>query len=159
MTDATPEHPRSGTGRVRQLVLLTAGTIALALGVVGIFIPLLPTTPFLLLAAACFTRSSRRLHDWLLGHRVLGTYIRNYREHRAISLGTKITSIALMWTTTAYGVLVGLDHWVLRGLLVAVAIGVTVHLLSLTTATREMIEAPNPHHVETTPTAERQKTS
>ncbi len=71
--------------------LLTAGGVAsLGLGALGVVLPLLPTTPFLLLAAACFFQSSDRLYDWLMRHRWFGPYIRNHREHRAITLGAKV---------------------------------------------------------------------
>lgn len=131
--------PRKGS--VRRILLVTAGTICVVLAALGIFVPLLPTTPFLLLAATCYTRSSPRLYDWLIGHRWFGPYIRNYREHRAVTLGTKIVSITFLWATMAYTILAVTHHWALRALLVAVAIGVTIHLTSFTTATPEMIEA------------------
>ena len=83
-------------------LLMVLGSVALALGVAGIFLPLLPTTPFLLLAAALYFRSSPRLYDWLLSHRHLGPYIRNFRENRAIPLRVKIVSVSLVWVTLLY---------------------------------------------------------
>ena len=74
----------------------------LVLGVVGIFVPLLPTTPFLLLAAWAFCRSSPRLYDRLLAHPCLGAYVRNFREYRAIPLRAKIISVTLIWATLLY---------------------------------------------------------
>jgi uncharacterized protein len=118
---------------LRSMTLMTVGVIALILGAVGIFVPLLPTTPFLLLAAACFVRSSDRLYNWLIHHRWFGTYIRNYREHRAIPLSTKILAITLLWSTISYTGLVVIDAWIIRGLLLAIAVGVTLHLLKLKT--------------------------
>ena len=96
----------------------------LVLGVVGIFVPLLPTTPFLLLAAALWVRSSPRLYEWLLAHRCFGGYIRNFRENRAIPLRAKVVSIALMWGTMLYCIFGLLDGrwWAQVGLL-AVAVG------------------------------------
>lgn len=81
---------RTLLGRV---ALMLAGGLALAIGVVGVFVPLLPTTPFLLLAAACFFRSSDRLYSWLVNHKWLGSYIRNYREHRAMTRRAKAVSV------------------------------------------------------------------
>ncbi|MEM1132860.1 MAG: YbaN family protein [Pseudomonadota bacterium] len=72
------------------------GAIALALGALGVFLPLLPTTPFILLAAFAFARSSERVHDWLLQHRIFGPLIANWRDHGAISRKTKWVSIASM---------------------------------------------------------------
>lgn len=117
-----------------KIFLAILGCAALALGVVGIFVPLLPTTPFLLLAAALWVRSSPRLYEWLLAHRCFGEYIRNFRENRAIPMRAKVVSIALMWGTMLYcifGPLAGW-RWAQAGLLV-VAVGVTWHILSFAT--------------------------
>ena len=84
-------------------LLAALGGLCLVLGVVGIFVPLLPTTPFLLLAAALWMRSSPRLHDWLLSHGRLGGYIRDFREKRAIPLHAKILSVALLWGSIGWG--------------------------------------------------------
>ena len=110
------------------------GCISLALGIVGIFLPLLPTTPFLLLAAALWVRSSPRLYAWLLSHRCFGEYIRNFRENRAIPLRAKIFSIVLMWAAMLYCIFGILDgrRWAQLALL-AVAVGVTWHILSFAT--------------------------
>lgn len=85
--------------------LAALGCLSFVLGVVGIFVPLLPTTPFLLLSAALWVRSSPRLYDWLLSHPCLGGYVRNFRENRAIPLRAKIVSLTLMWGTMLYCVL------------------------------------------------------
>ena len=76
--------------------LVILGGLSLVLGLLGIFVPLLPTTPFLLLAAALWVRSSPRLYAWLLSHRRLGPYIRNFRENRAIPLRAKVFSVTLL---------------------------------------------------------------
>lgn len=113
------------------------GALCVALGVAGIFIPLLPTTPFLLLAAALFLRCSPRLHERLLANRWLGEYIRNFQERRAIPLRAKIVSVALLWGTILWCVLALLTEWwwAQAGLL-AVAVGVTYHILSYATLRR-----------------------
>ena len=84
---------------VVKTLFVVLGALSLLLGLVGIFVPLLPTTPFLLLAAALWVRSSPRLYAWLLAHRRLGPYIRNFRENRAIPLRAKILSVTLLWAT------------------------------------------------------------
>jgi uncharacterized membrane protein YbaN (DUF454 family) len=81
---------------------LAAGLLCLALGAVGIFVPLLPTTPFLLLAAACFSRSSRRMHAWLLGNRIFGPILRDWEERRAIARRTKLLATVLMLALISY---------------------------------------------------------
>ena len=78
------------------------GSISLALGILGIFLPLLPTTPFLLLTAALYFKGSPRLYNWLLNHRHFGPYIRNFRENKAIPLRAKVISLVLMWGTMLY---------------------------------------------------------
>jgi hypothetical protein len=114
-------------------LLVIVGLAAVGVGTVGIFVPLLPTTPFYLLAAACFFRSSDRLYRWLIENKWCGPYIRNYREHRAIPRHAKIIALVLLWGTIGHAVLALLDPLWLRILLVAIAAGVTVYLLRLKT--------------------------
>lgn len=115
---------------------LLLGFASLACGLVGIVVPLLPTTPFLLLAAALFFRSSPRAYHWLLHHRYLGPYIRNFRENRSIPLRAKVIALSLLWLTSLHCFFLLLDHWLLKVLMLVVAIGVTVYLLSFKTAER-----------------------
>jgi hypothetical protein len=112
---------------------MTIGIISVGLGTAGIFLPLLPTTPFLLLAAACFIRSSERLYQWLIHNRWFGSYIRNYREHRAIPLRAKVIALILLWTTMTYSIFFLLANKALQVLLLLIAGVVTVYLLSLKT--------------------------
>ncbi|MBP7830294.1 MAG: YbaN family protein [Kiritimatiellae bacterium] len=124
-----------------RVLLAITGLIAVGLGTVGVFVPLLPTTPFLLLAAACFLRSSDRLYAWLMHHRWFGAYIRNYREHRAITRRAKVVTLALLWGVIGYSAVAVATAWWLRALLGAVAVGVTLHLLGLKTLDRDMLES------------------
>ena len=87
---------------VMKYICLFIGFLSLILGVIGIFLPVLPTTPFLLLSAALFFRSSPRAYDWLLTHKYLGPYIRSFREDRMIPLRAKIVSISLLWLTALH---------------------------------------------------------
>ncbi len=108
------------------------------MGVVGIFVPMLPTTPFLLLAAALFARSSPRLYDWLLGHPRLGPYIRAFREERAIPLRVKVWSLVLLWVAILFSIFcVAAGRLWLQILLATIAVGVTVHILSFATLKRK----------------------
>lgn len=116
-----------------KVLLIILGSICLSLGVVGIFLPLLPTTPFLLLSAALYFRSSPRLYEWLLAHKQLGPYIRNFREHRAIPMRVKVVSVSLVWITLLYCVVMVVDTWWLRLLLLGLAVGISVHILSYKT--------------------------
>jgi uncharacterized membrane protein YbaN (DUF454 family) len=114
--------------------LFTAfGLISLALGVGGIFLPLLPTTPFLLLSAWLFAKSSERWHRRLLQHKQLGGYIRQFQEDKSIPLRIKISSICMLWATILFSVIVAAKVWWLKILLLAIATGVSVHILSFKT--------------------------
>lgn len=114
-------------------VYVALGILSCALGVIGIFVPLLPTTPFLLLSAALLFRSSPRLYNRLLNHPQLGSYIRNFCEHKAIPLRVKIISVSLVWITILHAVIFLLDHWVLESLLLLLAVGITAYILHFKT--------------------------
>ena len=114
-------------------ILAFIGTVSLVLGVIGIFLPVLPTTPFLLLSAALYLRSSRRLYNWLLSHRHLGPYIKNFYEKRAIPLRVKFVSVSLLWITLLYCAFFVASALWMRILFIAIATGVTVHILGYKT--------------------------
>ena len=112
---------------------IVLGSISLALGILGIFLPLLPTTPFLLLTAALYFKGSPRLYNWLLNHRHFGPYIRNFRENKAIPLRAKIISLVLMWGTMLYCIFFLIPFIWVKILLGLIAAGVTYHILSFKT--------------------------
>lgn len=118
---------------VRKAILIFAGTVCVSLGVLGMFLPIMPTTVFLLMAAYCYSRSSDRFHNWLLNNRWFGSYIKNYRAKKGITLKQKVTTLVTLWAS------IGLSIWILGGgfwstlILAAVAVGVTVHLLWIKT--------------------------
>ena len=118
--------------KVIKRLLALCGLAAVGLGFLGIFLPLLPTTPFLLLAAACFLRGSDRLYNWLIHHRWFGRTVRQYREHRAVSLQNKLATLLLLWITLAISGMVVDALW-LRLVLLLVGIGVTWHVSSMKT--------------------------
>ena len=103
-----PLHPpaslRHHTKRGVRLLFLFLGGLFVVLGVAGIFLPVLPTTPFMLLAAACFARSSERFYNWLLDHPVFGTTVREWQEHRSIPRRAKWTAIVMMAVTLSVSV-------------------------------------------------------
>jgi len=118
--------------KLKTNILVILGSLFLIIGAIGIFIPLLPTTPFLLLAAYCYIRSSKKLYDWLMGNKVLGNYIHNYFEHKAISIRAKISTMVILWVGLSVSMLL-LDNWWIRALLIAVGIGVSIHVLTIKT--------------------------
>ena len=115
--------------RLKKRLLTITGTTCLVIGVIGIFIPILPTTPFLLLAAACYLRSSPRFHSWLMNNRLLGTYIRNYTEGRGIPIKVKLFTIALLWVTIGISIGVAAPNLIVKIILAVIAIGVTLHII------------------------------
>lgn len=120
-------------------LLVLVGVLSVGLATAGIVVPLLPTTPFLLLAAACFVRSSDRLHRWLLGHRVYGPIIRGYREHRALPASSKVTILVFTWAAILTSILV-LVHPA-RFILLAPAIGATWMMIRMPTLDPALLAA------------------
>ena len=112
----------------RRLWVATGG-IALGVGMIGVVVPLLPTTPFLILAAWCFSRGSRRLHAWLIGHRTFGPPVRDWREHRAISPKSKLSAVIAVALIFALSVVLQAPTWaiVMQGIVLA---GVVVFLVT-----------------------------
>ncbi len=143
MRKRTAEHgPRGGvdaenTDRTvkapTRWLLIVSGTLSVVLGIIGMFLPLLPTTPFLLLAAVCYARSSPRFYDWLMNNRWCGAYIRNYREGRGTTLKHKVLTIVLLWLTIGYTACFVVLQWWVRLILFGIAVGVTVHVVRLRT--------------------------
>ncbi len=118
---------------MKKYVYIALGTISLGLGIVGIFVPLLPTTPFLLLTAALYCHSSDKLYNKLMNHKTLGPYIHDFRTHKSIPLKTKIISISLVWITIGYSIMCIVPLLFVKILLATIAIGVTIHILSFKT--------------------------
>lgn len=112
--------------------LLALGWLSVALGVAGIFLPLLPTTPFLLLAAACFMRSSPRFHAWLVYHPTLGPWIGDHLNGKGIPLKGKLYTLALMWASIGLSCYL-LPHAAARLFLLASALLVSIYILRLKT--------------------------
>ena len=114
-------------------LLAGLGLLSLSLGILGIFLPVLPTTPFLLLASVLFLKSSKSLYDWLMNHPKLGPYISNFLVHKAIPLRVKIVSVSMVWITLLYCALMVAEHWAFKLLFIVIAVAVTVHILSYKT--------------------------
>lgn len=117
---------------IKKITFSVLGTIFVILGVAGIFMPVLPTTPFLLLASACYFKGSDRMHAWLLNHRTLGPYIYNYITYRAMRKSAKVKAIGLLWLS------LGLSLYLVKNIyvdvsLIIIGIGVTIYLLTLKT--------------------------
>lgn len=113
-----------------KLILRIVGTISLVLGLLGIVLPILPTTPFLLLTAYCYLRSAPNWHKRLLESKHLGPYIRNFQENKCIPVRVKAYAISMLWITITLSAVFAVSLWWVRLLLFAIAIGVTWHILS-----------------------------
>ena len=117
--------------QVVKIAWIVLGSLSVAVALVGIVLPVLPTTPFLLLAAACYIRGSQRLYELLLRSKVLGPYISNYREGRGMTIGAKMVTLSLMWGAILYSLVMVTDDLWVRLLLLLIAVGVSVHIVSL----------------------------
>jgi len=117
-------------------IYIIIGSVSLALGTLGIFLPVLPTTPFLLLTAYFYLRSSERLYHWLLHHKVFGKYIHDYIKYRSIPLKTKILALVLLWPSIIV-TLFFIPLWPVKIMLVVIASIVTVYIIRLKTRVEE----------------------
>ena len=112
-----------------RFLYILLGSISLVAGIIGIFLPVLPTTPLLLLSAFCYYRGSRRMYYWLMKHPHLGAYIKNFTEKKVIPLHAKVYILVLVWSSLLFCAYI-LDPLWLKALMIGIAIGVTWHILS-----------------------------
>ncbi|MEN6381325.1 MAG: YbaN family protein [Synergistaceae bacterium] len=119
-------------GRIKKTFLIVAGVVSIALGGIGVFLPLLPTTPFVLLAAGCFAGSSPAMHRWLCRSRFFGEYIENYRTNAGVSKSVKVRAIVFLWAGLALSA-AAVHKPIVRIILAVVGICVSTHLLMMKT--------------------------
>jgi uncharacterized membrane protein YbaN (DUF454 family) len=112
---------------------LISGVLLVAIGIIGIFLPVLPTTIFLILASACFVKGSPRANEWLRNHKILGIYLKNYQDKSGLTIKAKVFNIALLWIMILSSAYFFTEELFIRLLLLAIAIGVTIHLLMVKT--------------------------
>jgi uncharacterized membrane protein YbaN (DUF454 family) len=134
-------------------LLIICGTLFVVLGIVGMFLPVLPTTPFLLLASACYARSSERFLRWLLINRWCGEYIRNYREGRGIPLKQKVITLGLLWITIGLSAGFAVSVAWVKFILLGVAVGVSIHIIRIKTFCPDppQPQFPEMHHLSEEP--------
>ena len=118
---------------ILRIILISLGIISLALGIIGIFVPVLPTTPFLLVSVALFAKSSPKLYYKLLNNKYLGEYIKNFRVHKAIPLETKIFAISVFWITILSSIIFFIKILWVKMLIASIASVVTYYILSFKT--------------------------
>ncbi len=127
---------------VKKYVLLFLGTLSLVLGIIGILLPVMPTTPFLLLSSFCYLRSSKKLYNWLVYHRVFGAYLYNYLTYKAVTLRTKVMALIFLWWGLIASMLL-INHLHVRLFLVCVGIAVSIHLFTLKTIRKADMVKPD----------------
>jgi len=120
-------------------VYIGIGTLSLCIGILGIIVPLLPTTPFLLLAAACYAKGSKRIYRWMINIKLIGRYIQNYHEGKGITIHGKVVSIILLWCMILIPMILIWYNYLIQLILIIVAIGVTIHILSLKTMNNDVL--------------------
>ncbi len=116
---------------IARAFLLVIGLMSLILGIVGVFLPLLPTTPFLLLASYSFARSNDRFNNWLLTNRFFGVFLQDYIMRKTIKGKIKWVTLAILWSTIIISIMIIKTSIYLKLFLTIVAIGVTIHLITL----------------------------
>lgn len=127
----------------KKYLLIFAGSLSLVIGTIGVFLPVIPTTPFLLLSSFCYIRSSKGLYNWLIYHKVFGAYIYNYLTYRAVRKNTKICAFLFLWFGLVISVLV-VSNVYITILLIGVGIGVSIHLFTLQTLDEKEFRESSP---------------
>lgn len=112
---------------------LISGILLVAIGAIGIFLPVLPTTIFLILASACFVKSSPRANEWLRNHKLLGMYIKNYQDKTGLTIKAKIFNITFLWVMILLSAFYLTNELYIKIILILIAVGVTIHLLMIKT--------------------------
>ena len=118
---------------ILKIFFILSGTFFLAIGIIGLVLPILPTTPFLLLAAFFYSRSSKRYYDWLMSNRIFGRYLKTYRDGGGIPLKGKIFTISLLWVTITISSVTVANSFAVQIILMLVAIGVTIDIIRIKT--------------------------
>lgn len=135
---------------MKRILLLCAGWALLALGAVGILVPVLPTTPFVLAAAGCFSFASPKLYGVLLKSKFFGPYVENYRTKQGVPMDAKIRGIVMLWVLLIISMVAMQKLW-LTLLLLVVGLAVTAHLLLLKTRPSGAMAEAQPTEDQATP--------
>jgi uncharacterized membrane protein YbaN (DUF454 family) len=115
---------------------IAIGTISLIIGVIGLLLPVIPTTPFILLSAFCYARGSKRLHNWLTSNRFFGFYIKNYEEGKGIPFKIKVYAISLLWLSTFFTLMLFLNNFYMKVSFIILVILLTIYIISIKPKTK-----------------------
>ena len=129
---------------MRRYFFLTAGWFFFALGMIGIFVPLLPTTPFMILAAGCFSRSSKRLYEWLLSLKGIGPLVQDWEQHQVIRPRAKVMATTLICLLVSYPLLFKDFDLGIKGLVVFTIVSVLAYIWTRPSGKRELVEKEPP---------------
>lgn len=132
MTNETKENSLE-LPKIYRYFYFISGILLVVIGVIGIFLPVLPTTIFLILASACFIKSSPKANDWLRNHKILGQYIKNYQDGSGLTVKSKIFNLIFLWSMILVSALLLTKSLVIKLVLLAIAVGVTIHILMIKT--------------------------
>lgn len=110
---------------------LVSGFLLVAIGVIGIFLPLLPTTIFLILASACFVKSSPKANEWLRNNKYLGQYLKNYQDGTGLTIKSKIFTLIFLWSSILFSAYYFTEEFYIRMILLAIAVGVSIHIITI----------------------------
>jgi len=121
-----------------KFLFFIAGMFSLIIGFIGLLVPIMPTSPFLIIAAVCFFRSSEKMYNWLIHHRIFGRYIRGYLDYRALPLSTKIFSVLFLWIAIGTSLWLFVKTLWIALLILAITFAVSIYLLRLKTLSKEM---------------------
>ena len=119
------------TNKFLRLILIVSGVLCIGLGILGIILPILPTTPFILLAAALFARSSPLFYNWIIKHKWFGSFIKNYYEGKGIPTRVKITAISILWITILFSVFFAVKLIFIKIALILIAVGASIYIISI----------------------------
>ena len=128
-----PKNTTVELPKIYKYLYLISGFLLVIIGIIGIFLPVLPTTIFLILASACFVKSSPKANEWLRNHKILGLYIKNYQDKSGLTIRAKIFNLIFLWTMILTSAFLLTKSFSIKILLLAIAIGVTIHLLIIKT--------------------------
>ncbi len=112
---------------------LISGFLLVAIGVIGIFLPILPTTIFLILASACFVKSSPKANEWLRNNKYLGQYLKNYQDGTGLTIKSKIFTLIFLWSSILFSAYYLTEEFSIRIILLAIAVGVSIHIITIKT--------------------------
>jgi len=127
------ENIKVEKSRIVRYAYLVSGFLLVAIGIIGIFLPLLPTTIFLILASACFVKSSPKANEWLRSNKILSPYLKNYQDKTGLSAKTKIFTISFLWISISLSAFYLTNEFYIKIILLAIAVGVSIHLIMVKT--------------------------